>query len=129
MAGNILKPGGISWQILQGGEASLPFPLNTFGLVLARGITGICMPFRAAHAAQRSKRRIPLTPLRCVRGSDAEFGRGVTRESATSVRPVHRERNALFLLPRLLSTSIACCRGASSEPGSAPQETPYSVGD
>src|SRR5437868_145303 len=31
------------------------------------------MTIRAAHAAQRSKRveRLPLTPLRCVRGSDS----------------------------------------------------------
>src|SRR5262249_19658700 len=27
---------------------------------------------RAAHAAQRSKRSAPLTPLRCVRGSDGQ---------------------------------------------------------
>jgi hypothetical protein len=30
--------------------------------------------FRAAHAAQRSKRpATPLTPLRCVRGSEMAF--------------------------------------------------------
>jgi cytochrome c oxidase assembly factor CtaG len=50
------------------GSLAFLLPLFVIGVQLMTGVNSV----RAAHAAQRSKRRdLPLTPLRCVRSSDS----------------------------------------------------------